>query len=62
MAKIKNFQNEKMLNNDKLNEYVIKQNSNLKNNMLKSYDLFLNSKYDVNVNQKTLERVKNFFQ
>ena len=30
--------------------------------MLKSYDLFLNDKYDVEINQKTIERVKNYFQ
>ena len=34
----------------------------MKNDMLKTYDLFLNKKYDVVSNQKTLERVKNFFQ
>ncbi len=62
LAKIKNFQNEKMTNNDKMSEYGSKQNSNLKNNMLKSYDLYLNSRYDVTLNQKTIERVKNFFQ
>ena len=62
LAKIKNFQNETMENNDKINEYANKQNSNLKNNMLKSYDLYLNSRYDVTLNQKTIERVKNFFQ
>ena len=62
LAKIKNFQNETMKNNDKINEYTNKQNSNLKNNMLKSYDLYLNSRYDVTLNQKTIERVKNFFQ
>ncbi|MBD1139897.1 SurA N-terminal domain-containing protein [Pelagibacterales bacterium SAG-MED38] len=62
LAKIKNFQNETMENNDKINEYTYKQNSNLKNNMLKSYDLYLNSRYDVTLNQKTIERVKNFFQ
>ncbi len=62
LAKIKNFQNETMQDNDKINEYASKQNSNLKNNMLKSYDLYLNSKYDVTLNQKTIERVKNFFQ
>ena len=62
LAKIKNFQNQKMENDDKINEYMNKQNSNLKNNMLKSYDLYLNSRYDVNLNQKTIERVKNFFQ
>ncbi len=62
LAKIKNFQNETMENNNKINEYASKQNSNLKNNMLKSYDLYLNSRYDVTLNQKTIERVKNFFQ
>ena len=62
LAKIKNFQNQIMENDDKINEYMNKQNSNLKNNMLKSYDLYLNSRYDVKLNQKTIERVKNFFQ
>ena len=62
LAKIKNFQNETITNNDKMSEYASKQNSNLKNNMLKSYDLYLNSRYDVTLNQKTIERVKNFFQ
>ena len=62
LAKIKNFQNATMKNNDKIKEYESKQNSNLKNNMLKSYDLYLNSRYDVTLNQKTIERVKNFFQ
>jgi peptidyl-prolyl cis-trans isomerase D len=33
-----------------------------KNNILKSYDLFLNSRYQVVVNEKTLERVKNYFK
>ncbi|MBD1149050.1 SurA, partial [Pelagibacterales bacterium SAG-MED30] len=49
-------------NNDKLQEYKNKQNSNIKNNMLKTYDLYLNNKYDVVLNQKTIERVKNFYQ
>ncbi|WP_440923374.1 SurA N-terminal domain-containing protein [Candidatus Pelagibacter sp.] len=62
LAKIKNFKNATMENNDKIKEYESKQNSNLKNNMLKSYDLYLNSRYDVTLNQKTIERVKNFYQ
>jgi len=33
-----------------------------KNNILKSYDLFLNNRYRVVVNEKTLERVKNYFK
>ena len=61
VAKIKKFQN---VPKDKENfkEYINKQNSNFKNTMLKSYDLFLNDKYNVVLNQKTIERVKNFFQ
>ncbi len=62
LAKIKSFQNERMENKGKMDEYASKQNSNLKNNMLKSYDLYLNSRYDITLNQKTIERVKNFFQ
>ena len=61
IAKIKNFQNVPK-NNEKFKEYINKQNSKIKNNMLKSYDLFLNDKYNVVLNQKTIERVKNFFQ
>ena len=33
-----------------------------KNSILKSYDLFLNDRYQVIVNEKTLERVKNYFK
>ena len=63
LAKIKKFQNEHIdENSDKLNDYTYKQNSNSKNSLLKSYDLFLNNKYDVVLNQKTIERVKNFFK
>ena len=63
LAKIKNFK-KKIIdnNNDKLKEYISKQNSNIKNSMLKSYDLYLSDKYKVNLNKKTIERVKNFFQ
>ena len=49
-------------NNEKLEEYISKQNTNTKNSILKSYDLFLNEKYNVVLNQKTIERVKNFFK
>ncbi len=61
VAKIKKFQNVPK-DNENFKEYINKQNSNIKNTMLKSYDLFLNDKYNVVLNQKTIERVKNFFQ
>ncbi len=61
LAKVIKFQDE-AINDEKIKEYVNKQNSNIKNTMLKTYDLFLNDKYNVELNQKTIERVKNFFQ
>ena len=63
LAKIKKFHNEFInVNDDEFKEYLIKQNSNNKNSLLKSYDLFLNNKYKVTLNRKTIERVKNSFQ
>ena len=63
LAKIKNFQNRTIdLNSDNYKQYIKKQNSNSKNTLLKSYDLFLNEKYKIVLNQKTIERVRNFFQ
>ena len=41
---------------------ILKQNSKNRNTILRSYDLLLNKKYSVVLNQKTIERVKNFFQ
>ena len=61
LAKVYKFENISIID-EKLKEYKNKQNSNLKNTMLKSYDIFLNDKYNVVLNQKTIERVKNFFK
>jgi len=61
LAKVYKFENISKID-EKLKEYKNKQNSNLKNTMLKSYDIFLNDKYNVVLNQKTIERVKNFFK
>ena len=62
LTKIKRFQNEKINIDDKIDEYTNKQNSNKRNTLLKSYDFFLNEKYNVVLNEKTIERVKNFYQ
>ena len=63
LAKIKKFEIQTIDSNDDLfKEYINKQNSKIKNNMLKTYDLYLNDKYKVELNQKTIERVKNFYQ
>ncbi len=63
LAKIKKFENTDIdLNSDTLKEYINEYNSNNKKSILKSYDTLLSNKYDIVLNQKTLERVKNFFQ
>ena len=62
LAKVKKIFDEKTDVNKNIDEYLIKQNTNNKNSILKSYDLLLNKKYNVVLNQKTIERVKNFFK
>jgi len=63
LTKIKKIKKKKLdIESDQFKEYLEKANTNSRNNILKSYDLLLNQKYDVVLNQKTIERVKNFFQ
>ena len=63
LAKVKKFNKSSSIDENKqLKEYTSKLNSNVKNSMLQSYDLYLNNKYEVVLNQKTIERVRNFFQ
>jgi peptidyl-prolyl cis-trans isomerase D len=63
LAKVKKFQDLLVeANDDSLKVYQNKQGTNSKNTLLKSYDLFLNGKYNVTLNSKTIERVKNIFQ
>mgnify|MGYP001345445034 FL=1 len=63
LVKITDIINYSIANDDeKFKEYTNKENTNARRNILKSYDLLLNEKYNVVLNQKTIERVKNFFK
>ena len=63
LTKIENIIIESLKPDDKkINEYLRLENSNNKKSILQTYDLLLNKKYNVVLNQKTIERVKNFFQ
>ena len=44
-----------------LENYNQKSASDIKRDILLTYDLILNSKYEIKINEKTLERVKNYF-
>ncbi len=47
---------------DNFNRYFDKSNNLLKNKMYTTYDYYLNRKYKIKINEKTLERVKNYFK
>ena len=42
--------------------YTNQANLKIRDQMFTSYDFFLNDKYKVKINQKTLDRVKNYFR
>ena len=42
--------------------FINKENTEIRKTILQSYDLFLNGKYKVNINQIAINNVKNLFQ
>ena len=47
---------------EKYIKFVNEQNTNNRKSILQSYDQLLNDKYQVQLNQKTIDRVKNYFK
>ena len=63
IAKTVSFEEKNLTNSsDDFKKISIEEGAQEKNSILKSYDLFLNNRYKVVVNEKTLERVKNYFK
>ena len=63
LTKIIDFKYKKISkNSEDYNKYILRSNFRLKNNISSSYDDFLNTKYEVEINQKTIERIKNYFK
>ena len=63
IAKITNYKEENITRNSvNFDSISIEEVAQNKNSILKSYDLFLNNRYQVVVNEKTLDRVKNYFK
>ena len=63
MAKVSKSNKENIIkSSNEYKNYNDKSNKKIKNNMFSSYDLLLNKKYKVKINQKTLERVKNYYR
>ena len=62
LAKIKNFSDLDVdKNSENYKSFINKENTRIRNNILKSYDLLLNEKYSVNINQIAIDNVKNLF-
>ena len=63
LVKVKNIY-EKNLNKDNKDSkiFVNQTDVNLRDNLYNSYDFLLNEKYKININEKTLERMKNYFR
>ena len=59
---IKSNQKNIIKNSDDYKKYNDEANKTMKNDMYSSYDYILNKKYKVKINQKTLERVKNYYR
>ena len=49
-------------NSKNFTRYTNQANLKIRDQMFTSYDFFLNDKYKVEINQKTLDRVKNYFR
>ena len=63
VAKILNYDVENIDDKSKkFTDIKIEEGAENKNSILKSYDFFLNDKYDVVVNEQTIDRVKNYFK
>ena len=63
LAKIIKFNEQSLdVNSTDYKTYIEQTNIKIRDNIYFSYDGFINQKYKVKVNQKTLERVKNYFR
>ena len=63
LAKVKDYKDVVLeKSTEEFKSYIAKENTNNRNAILKSYDILLNSKYKVDINQKAINSVKNLFQ
>ena len=56
------YTSKKVKTDEKYLKFVNSQNTNNRKSILQSYDRLLNDKYQVQLNQKTIDRVKNYFK
>ena len=62
LAKIENVITNNLSDKKDLSNYKKLSNNKIRNDLYSSYDLLMNVKYKIDVNQNTLERLKNHFR
>ena len=63
LVKIKNINENSLIKNSQENETFAKQvNIKVRDRLYNSYDFFLNEKYKIKINEKALDRMKNYFR
>ncbi len=62
LVKLKNYVEIDFDNDqEKLKQYIAKEKTNIRKKILKSYDVFINKKYKIDINQNAINKVKNLF-
>ena len=63
LIKIKNiYENNLSKNSKEIKTFANQTNIKIRDNLYNSYDFLLNEKYKIKVNQKSLDRMKNYFK
>ncbi len=62
LAYIKKIINENKITEIDLKNYLLKSNSEIRDTLYSSYDIYLSEKYEIKVFQNTIERLKNNFR
>ena len=62
LAYIKNIIDENKITKNDTKNYLLKSNSELRDTLYSSYDIYLSEKYEIKVFQSTIERLKNNFR
>ncbi len=62
LAYIKKIDNDKQITQSETKNYLLKSNSEIRDTLYSSYDIYLSEKYEIKVFQNTIERLKNNFR
>tara|TARA_Y100001935_G_C17117948_1_gene414171 strand:- start:12 stop:755 length:744 start_codon:yes stop_codon:yes gene_type:complete len=62
LAYIKKIDNSDQIAQIELEDYLLKSNSEIRDTLYSSYDIYLSEKYEIKVFQNTIERLKNNFR